>query len=244
MRRLVLSSQRKINCDWPRTRTFDYNLNWKTSITSSRNSTHVSNAFRSSSSFDQLDTFVQGTRQLEVSVANNHLANAMDSTSMRTDFYPASQSSADNQQAERDYHGLQGHTTASLAPTLDKRVTARASPAMSLLTSNMNNLRDPFAPQPYDPINGFVIFFDFILNLPNQVEQCCLITCLHHPKSGLGEPSQLDIFKCTAYVDERHGERMSVAMIAMKQPVPRFVSKREWNDRYTRCLADVHRNKR
>ena len=165
-----------------------------------------------------------GTRKLEVSVANS----SMDNTSMRTDFYPPSHSSVVHQQPERDYPRL-----ATLAPTLDKRVTPRESPAMSLLTSKMTKLRDPFAPQSYDPIGGFVIFFDFILRLPGPVEQCCLITCLHHPKSGLGEPSQLDIFKCTPYVDERHGERMTVATIAMKQPVPRFVSRRWRSGRHS-----------
>lgn len=107
-------------------------------------------------------------------------------------------------------------------PLLDnKRVTSRASPAMSLLTSNMNRLRDPLAPHPYDPIGGFVIFFDFLVNLPLNTDQSCLISCLYHPKSGLGEPSQLEPFQCEQYVDERSGERLKVALIATKQPVPR-----------------------
>jgi hypothetical protein len=95
---------------------------------------------------------------------------------------------------------------------------------MSLLASNMNRLRDPLAPQPYDPIGGFIIFFDFIFNLPPTTDQCCLVTCLYHPKSGLGEPSQLEPFKCEPYIDEKTGQKMSVALIATKQPVPRFVN--------------------
>ena len=87
---------------------------------------------------------------------------------------------------------------------LDKRLTPRASPAMSLLSSNMNKLQDPLAPQSYDPIGGFVIFFDFIANLPPTIDHCCLITCLYHPKSGLGEPSQLEPFKCDQYMDEKN----------------------------------------
>lgn len=108
-------------------------------------------------------------------------------------------------------------------PIYDKRFTSRASPAMSLLASNMNKLRDPLAPQSYDPIGGFVIFFDFVASLPVTIDQCSLVTCLYHPKSGLGEPSQLEPYKCEQYVDEKNSERMSIALIATKQPVPRFV---------------------
>lgn len=87
----------------------------------------------------------------------------------------------------------------------------------------MRKLQDPLAPQPYDPIGGFVMFFDFIINLPLTIEQCRLITCLHHPQSGLGEPSQLQPFKCESYIDEVNGEQMNVAVIATQQPVPRFL---------------------
>ncbi len=113
-------------------------------------------------------------------------------------------------------------------PIYDKRITSRASPAMSLLASNMNKLRDPLAPQSYDPIGGFVIFFDFVASLPATIDQCSLVTCLYHPKSGLGEPSELEPFKCEQYMDERNGERMSIALIATKQPVPRFVQFRSF----------------
>ncbi|CAF0754070.1 unnamed protein product [Didymodactylos carnosus] len=100
------------------------------------------------------------------------------------------------------------------------RTAIRASPGMSLLLSNMNKLKDPLEPSPYDPVGGFVIFFDFILNLDPSVELCRLVTCLHHPKSGLGEPSQLQSFTCDPFIDQ-NGQKMSVVLIATKQPVPR-----------------------
>ena len=130
------------------------------------------------------------------------------------------------QESARDDDQFEQHTNfhQPSLPLLDsKRLTSRASPAMSLLTSNMNRLRDPLAAHSYDPIGGFVIFFDFFVNLPLNIDQCCLISCLCHPKSGLGEPSQLEPIQCEQYVDERTGERMKTALIAMKQPVPRFV---------------------
>lgn len=159
--------------------------------------------------------------------------------SAKTDFYPQSQPSArDNDQFDQ----RQNYQQTSL-PLLDKRVTARASPAMSLLASNMNKLRDPLAPQPYDPIGGFVIFFDFIVSLPQTTDQCCLVTCLYHPKSGLGVPSQLEPFKCEQYFDDKNGERMSVALIATKQPVPRFVNKKKMLFFRIFSIKDVHHNK-
>ena len=69
---------------------------------------------------------------------------------------------------------------------------------------------------------GFVIFFDFILNLPSTVGQCQIITCLHHRQSGLGQPSELKPLKCELYTNEKNDERMSIVLIATKQPVPRF----------------------
>ena len=138
---------------------------------------------------------------------------------MKTDIYPLSNVSTDFEPAERDRPVTRATDNQKLNATLDKRLTPRESPAMNLLMSN--RLRDSLAPQMYDPTHGFVIFFDFILNLPRNIEFCLLVTCLHHPKSGLGDPSHLEPAKCQQYMDERTGEQMQMAMIAMKQPVPR-----------------------
>lgn len=72
---------------------------------------------------------------------------------------------------------------------------------------------------PYDPIGGFVIFIDFVSNLDNAHASTRIITCLHHPKSGLGEPSVLPTANCESYVD--HGASSTVALVSTKQPVPR-----------------------
>lgn len=74
-------------------------------------------------------------------------------------------------------------------------------------------------PSPYDPVGGFVIFIDFVTNLDPSYACARVITCLHHPKSGLGEPSVLPIVNCEPNSD--NGNRTSVALISTKQPVPR-----------------------
>lgn len=47
-----------------------------------------------------------------------------------------------------------------------------------------------------------------------------VITCLHHPKSGLGEPSVLPIVNTETFSDKQNYQN-TVALISTKQPVPR-----------------------
>jgi hypothetical protein len=108
-------------------------------------------------------------------------------------------------------------------PIRNKHTTSHVIEQNNYVNSNMSKLRDPLAPQPYDPVAGFVIFLDYVINLPPNIDQCRLITCLHYPETGLGEPSQLQPVKCDSYTDEISGERMSVVLIATKQPVPRLL---------------------
>jgi hypothetical protein len=66
---------------------------------------------------------------------------------------------------------------------------------------------------------GFVIFIDFITNIESSYGCARVITCLHHPKSGLGEPSVLPIVNCETFLENNN--RLTVALISTKQPVPR-----------------------
>ena len=63
------------------------------------------------------------------------------------------------------------------------------------------------------------MFIDFINNLDASFSAARLVTCLHHPKSGLGEPSVLPIINCESYIDS--GRPTAAALISTKQPVPR-----------------------
>ena len=119
-------------------------------------------------------------------------------------------------QQQRQYHQ-------STLPSLDRRITSLATQSMNNLNSNTSQLRDPLGPQPYDPIGGFVVFFDFIIKLPSTIDQCRLISCLNHPDSGLGEPSQLRVIQTDLYGDEATGEQLSSIIIATKQPVPGYI---------------------
>ncbi|CAF1037877.1 unnamed protein product, partial [Didymodactylos carnosus] len=97
------------------------------------------------------------------------------------------------------------------------QTTTSVSPTMSLLSSDISELAERL---PFKLVGGFVIFFDFIYDMKPSTELCKLVICLHHPKSGLGEPSQLQSFRCNSFVDQ-NGQKTNVALIATKQPVPR-----------------------
>ena len=63
------------------------------------------------------------------------------------------------------------------------------------------------------------MFVDYIVNLHNSYVSARIITCLHHPKSGLGEPSVLPIVDCEEF--PLYSKSSSVVLISTKQPVPR-----------------------
>ncbi|CAF4202421.1 unnamed protein product, partial [Rotaria magnacalcarata] len=81
----------------------------------------------------------------------------------------------------------------SSLPIIDTGRRSRGMQPLSRIASNSNGRYDPIESKPYDPVSGFVVFFDFIINLSPMIEKCQLITCLHHAQTGLGEPSQLGV---------------------------------------------------
>jgi hypothetical protein len=88
--------------------------------------------------------------------------------------------------------------------------------------NTLQKLKD-LPPSPYDPVGGFVIFVDFVTNLDPSYGCARVITCLHHPKSGLGEPSVLPIVSTEPPLNDTTS-RTAVALISTKQPVPRCPS--------------------
>jgi hypothetical protein len=161
---------------------------------------------------------LQGTRQLELTVASSALfdpksTGVMNPASIGRDPYTALNSSRHTSPRLTQVKPDRNYPSTSF-PTFDQR---RVSQPM-----NSDQPRGPLGSHPYDPITGFVLFYDFVLHLPSNTDQCRLITCLHHPQSGLGAPSQLPAGKCESYVDETSGDLMAAAIIGVKQGVPRF----------------------
>lgn len=91
------------------------------------------------------------------------------------------------------------------------------------ITPITNQKLEPLESKPYDPVGGFIIFFDFIIDLPPSIEKCQLITCLNHSLTGLGQPSQLEVSKSELFLDQKFNEQIGIVLIATRQPVPRFL---------------------
>ncbi|CAF1335818.1 unnamed protein product [Rotaria sordida] len=173
------------------------------------------------------------TRQLELTLATNGMLDTKSNknnhiySSSIIDRYQSKNSL--NQTSSRRIHtnsdddqfDQRRHFYQSSLPILDNgMITSRGIQQINHPNSTINKLLDPLDSQTYDPVNGFVIFFDFIINFPSTMDKCRLITCLHHAQSGLGEPSYLEIFKCELYMNQTSGEQMGVVLLATRQPVP------------------------
>lgn len=64
-----------------------------------------------------------------------------------------------------------------------------------------------------------MLFIDFVTNIDPNYASARVITCLHHPKSGLGEPSVLPIVNTEIFSEKNNLN--TIALISTKQPVPR-----------------------
>ncbi|TFK01730.1 secreted tolloid-like protein [Platysternon megacephalum] len=83
---------------------------------------------------------------------------------------------------------------------------------------------DALGPAPYDPAAGFVIFYDFLLDLDPTFFQVCLVAGLYRNGQQMGKPTPLPVAYCQMgqsppYVVD--GQRGNSAILSAKQPVPR-----------------------
>ncbi|XP_038660350.1 coiled-coil domain-containing protein 17-like isoform X1 [Scyliorhinus canicula] len=112
-------------------------------------------------------------------------------------------------------------------------VTARTPPFLPMedprpqtptLAKHFLDSSEGLGPAPYDPVAGFVVFYDFLLGLDPRYRVCRLVVGLYHGGQEMGDPSPLpavycDIDNLPAYFPEiNRGNR---AILAIKQVVPR-----------------------
>ena len=176
---------------------------------------------------------LSGTKQFEDNLATNGAFNPKtndypNQLSSRVDLYPAVNSSLyttgrqsvvyNDNSLLNQYRNF--HQTS--LPLFDDRLGSNKNQPTNFVNPNTYQAYDPLEPQPYDPVTGFTIFFDFIFNLPITTDHCRLITSIHHSQSGLGQPSQLETFQCQPFVNTTTGEQTTITFIATRQPVPRL----------------------
>ncbi|XP_078071436.1 coiled-coil domain-containing protein 17 [Mustelus asterias] len=97
-------------------------------------------------------------------------------------------------------------------------------PQTPTLAKQFLDSSEGLGPAPYDPVAGFVVFYDFLLGLDPMYRVCRLVVGLYHGGQEMGDPSLLpavycDIDNSPAYFPEVN--RGNGAILAIKQVVPR-----------------------
>ncbi|XP_075688731.1 coiled-coil domain-containing protein 17 isoform X2 [Rhinoderma darwinii] len=83
---------------------------------------------------------------------------------------------------------------------------------------------DALGPAPYDPVAGFVIFYDFILGLEATFQKVRLMSGLYGNGHRMGQSSTLPDTLCEVWNSSQHlanNPRGNIAMLRAKQPIPR-----------------------
>ncbi|KAJ8305994.1 hypothetical protein KUTeg_016539 [Tegillarca granosa] len=78
---------------------------------------------------------------------------------------------------------------------------------------------EPMAP--YDQYAGFVIFYDFVLNMDPRVTACRLIVGLHSTSAVVGDPTVLPTVYTEPATRGTYYQNSSNAVIGARQPVPK-----------------------
>ncbi|XP_062903740.1 coiled-coil domain-containing protein 17-like [Mobula hypostoma] len=97
-------------------------------------------------------------------------------------------------------------------------------PQTPALAKQFLDSSEGFGPAPYDPVAGFVVFYDFLLGLDPLYRVSRLVVGLYHGKQEMGDPSPLpaaycDISNSSSYFSDTSGG--NGAILAVKQVVPR-----------------------
>ncbi|XP_077331526.1 coiled-coil domain-containing protein 17-like isoform X2 [Lithobates pipiens] len=84
------------------------------------------------------------------------------------------------------------------------------------------NFSHGLEPAPYDPIAGFVVFYDYLLGIDPSYRVCRAVVSLCSGGQEMGNPSALPPIYCEAALSKFHdNKKQNIAMLATKQAVPR-----------------------
>ncbi|XP_075177287.1 coiled-coil domain-containing protein 17 [Anomaloglossus baeobatrachus] len=109
-------------------------------------------------------------------------------------------------------------------PTITVRGLESMRPPSPSTNRHILEPLDALGPAPYDPVAGFVIFYDFILGLEPAFQKVRLMSGLYSNGHRMGQPSTLPDALCEVWTASHHlanNPRGNIAMIRAKQPIPR-----------------------
>uniref|UniRef100_A0A8C5PNF9 Coiled-coil domain-containing protein 17 n=1 Tax=Leptobrachium leishanense TaxID=445787 RepID=A0A8C5PNF9_9ANUR len=99
---------------------------------------------------------------------------------------------------------------------------AEGKPDTPELPKHLLNFSQGLDPAPYDPISGFVVFYDYLLGLDPTYRVCRLSVTLCSGGLEMGSPSPLPPVYCETSSSKLHEyKNQNIAILATKQAVPR-----------------------
>ncbi|XP_029458393.1 coiled-coil domain-containing protein 17-like isoform X4 [Rhinatrema bivittatum] len=112
----------------------------------------------------------------------------------------------------------QAKPTYSMLPPVEE-----ARPLTPTLTKYCVDSNDNLEPAPYDPISGFVVFFDFLLGLDPSYRVCCLVVGLYNNGQQMGSPFSLPLayYERSSSSTFPENKRQNMVILAAKQAVTR-----------------------
>uniref|UniRef100_A0A8C5QGT9 Coiled-coil domain-containing protein 17 n=1 Tax=Leptobrachium leishanense TaxID=445787 RepID=A0A8C5QGT9_9ANUR len=130
------------------------------------------------------------------------------------------------------------HMAQPIPPTMHPARQSLGRPEATIVTGGLESMRplspsakrhlmdplDALGPAPYDPVAGFVIFYDFLLGLDPTHQTVRLLSGLYSNGHRMGQTTSLPDVPCDMWHPAPHLEnvpRGNTAMLAAKQPIPR-----------------------
>ncbi|KAM5191578.1 coiled-coil domain-containing protein 17-like [Mantella aurantiaca] len=119
-------------------------------------------------------------------------------------------------------HRLKTSVTHRAKPQMDTVIPMELNkPDSPSLTKQYLNFSHGLEPAPYDPIAGFVVFYDYLLGLDPSYRVCRMVVSLCSGSQEMGNPSALPPIYCEAALSKFHDKRQNITILATKQAVPR-----------------------
>ncbi|XP_030047956.1 coiled-coil domain-containing protein 17 [Microcaecilia unicolor] len=99
-----------------------------------------------------------------------------------------------------------------------------ARPLTPAHTKHFVDISDDLEPAAYDPISGFVVFFDFLLGLDPSYRVCRMVVGLYNNGQEMGHPFSLPAAYCeiSSMSTFPENRRQNMAILATKQAIPRI----------------------
>ncbi|KAL4617245.1 coiled-coil domain-containing protein 17 [Arapaima gigas] len=94
------------------------------------------------------------------------------------------------------------------------------------LGEHFHGFSNDLGPAPYDPVAGFVVFYDFLLGLPPLCRVCRLVVRLYAGEQEMGSPGPLPVVYCEPTSLSQHVPKRrkgNLVTFATKQAVPRVL---------------------